>query len=245
MSTKSVKQNCETVAKCLICGDRGWVCHNVPVGDPEFGQAFRCSCVAEQDAKDMAARRLAASNLPHPATPRTLANFEVSDDTAQAFEAACVFGGSESLVRCLTLTGNYGTGKSHLLEAIGRNFLEEGKRVRYELCADLLKNCRAGFSPRSDVEFHVLWDKYIGCDLLILDDLGGMDQQTPWGTGILSSLVDERYRNEKYLAIGTNMTMDEVARTIDERVADRLWDAKTGESEVVGLMVCSYRTGKK
>ena len=113
------------------------------------------------------------------------------------------------------------------------------------MCADLLKNCRATFPSTSDVEFHVLWEQYMACDLLILDDLGGMDQQTPWGTGVLASLVDERYRNEKYLAAGTNMTKQEVARNIDERVADRLWDAKTGCSEVVALMGQSYRTGDK
>ena len=233
------------VPKCSSCGGSGWLGYKVPLGNPRHGDLFRCQCVADRDTAEMAARRLAASNLPHAETPQTFDDIRVDNETAQAIEAAKSFCQPDSYVRCLTFTGDWGTRKTLLLEAIGRAFLEAGKTVRYEVCADLLKDCRATISPTSDAEFHEVWDRYLECDLLILDQLGGMDNPTPWGTGILYSLVDERYRNEKHLAVATNMPMRQVARAMDEGVADRLWDASTGRSEVVTLTGPSNRTGEK
>ena len=113
------------------------------------------------------------------------------------------------------------------------------------MCADLLKKCRASHSPTSEVDFHQVWESYLECDLLILDQLGGMDQQTTWGIGAIYSLVDERTRNEKHLAIGTNLTKKQVARSMDEGVADRLWDVSSGRCKVVTISKPSYRTGEQ
>ena len=114
--------------RCLICRGIGWVHRKVPLGHPDFGEMFRCRCVAEQDAAEMAARRLAASGLPHPEKPRYFADFKVDDATVRAFKAAQDYCDPDSYVRCLTYTGDWGNGKSHLLEASGGSSWQRARR---------------------------------------------------------------------------------------------------------------------
>ena len=219
-------------------------CHGVEWLERPDREWVRCPCMAVQDNFDSFVRRAKASNLPHPAHERTIGNFERVEGTEEAVAAVLIFGEPSDPTRILTLAGGKGTGKSHLLEAAGRLFLDTGMTVRYELCADLLKRCRAGFHRDAEEGFNTVWEGYLQVDLLVLDDLGGMDSQTPWGVGALASLIDDRWRTEKYLAVSTNLGMKDVARQMDERVADRLWDARSGLCRVVQMTCPSYRTGE-
>lgn len=222
---------------CNICHDGGWIWRNVPVGHPDFGEAFRCKCQAETDKM----RQFNHANLPLHATPKTFDFFEVTPRNQASVSEVVDYCKQGSTVRLLTLTGPYGIGKTHLLEAIGRKLLEAGKTVRYEVCADLLMNCRSGFKPNAPKDFDEWWNEYRRVEALLLDDVGGMDQPTPWGIGIIESIIDERYRNERHLVLATNLSVSKLQAAIGERAADRLFDERSGVSVVVRLEGQSYR----
>ena len=52
-------------AECPICGGLGWISENVPVGHPNFGKLFRCTCqLADLESRQFdRLRRL--SNMHH------------------------------------------------------------------------------------------------------------------------------------------------------------------------------------
>ena len=101
----------------------------------------RCKCDTLARAADEAGRkRVRDANLPR-GGPRTLENFELVTGTAEMLDAA-----REFLLRqgppILVITGVTGCGKTHVLEAIGREWLAQGGTVHYEVAAKLVDRMR-------------------------------------------------------------------------------------------------------
>ena len=95
-----------------------------------------------------------------------------------------------------------GRGKSYLLEAIGRQLLDDGVRVRYEFTPDLLKALRNSFSRDSLVDTSEIDARCSGAEVLLLDDVGA-ESTTPWTNERVTTFVDERYRSGRRLAVAT------------------------------------------
>ena len=49
--------------ECSICGGRGWVRRDVPVGDVDFGRAIPCACLDQASASQRLFRLHRFSNL--------------------------------------------------------------------------------------------------------------------------------------------------------------------------------------
>ena len=227
---------------CAICHGGGWVSRTVPVGHADFGEMFRCRCQTEADAAVKISRLAAHANLPHAERPRSFENFDPRTGAIEALSAAVAFGAT---VRALTLVGNKGSGKSHLLEAIGRSFLAAGRSVRYEHCGDLLDRLRAGSADDAEISKIAVIAECKGVALLILDDLG-MDSPTTFGMGEMSKIIDYRIREGHCLVVGTNLIKRQIALAVDVRVADRLFDMQSfGTVECVVMTCDSYRTGDR
>lgn len=229
--------------QCLRCRGLGWVSHRVPRDHPDFGQVFPCGCDSERRQREQRLWLLQWSNLDKLRPPKTLQSFTQRAGTEQALDAVKRFIAGRGAT-LLTLVGVPGSGKSHLLEGMGRLWLQEGYRVKYERCVDLLQRVRDTFGQNADERTTAVWDGYEMAGLLLLDDLGGLDSLTPWAIGRISALVDKRYQQALPTAIATNLKKQEVARRIDERLADRIWDMHTGKAEVAYLECSSYRTGR-
>lgn len=235
----------EEPEKCALCRGLGGVSRKVPVGHEDFGEIFLCQCQQEAEVEKKAERFLKYANLPHAQEPRTFENFETKPGLELAVQQARDYCLDQDGWTILTFVGPKGTGKTHLMAAVARHLLGQGAKVRYELVEDLLARFRGSFSKDSDEDFYDLWQSYLDVEVLLLDDLGGMDMATNWSTGIVSSLVDDRWRNGKRLVVGTNLTMREIAQHTDARVADRLWDRTNGIAQVAVLRGDSYRTGEQ
>ena len=190
----------------------------------------------------MAKRKITWSNLP-PAPGRSFANFEVRIGTELALAAAQQFAVGEASYHILVLTGKNGCGKSHLLEAIGREMLAADRLVRYEYVPVLLDNLRATYDDDADVKFAERWAMYGRAQVLLLDDLGA-EKPSEWAAEKITALVEERYRSEKLLVAATNLTFDRMADQLGPRIADRLWDEGTGKVHTVMMTCASYRTGR-
>jgi DNA replication protein DnaC len=191
-------------------------------------------------------RRIKAAGLP--AEIKRLGDFNV--DGLQ--------GGEQALAACrkltedipdfrfLTLEGNPGTGKSHLLQAVARTLLEQGIHVMYRYAPGFLDALRKSYEKDADVGYDHIFGAYADIDALFLDDLGA-GRYTEWGVGEMEKLIDHRYRNRQQLltCFATNLTMVEMAEILGYRVADRVFDTQPGVGKVVTLGGASHRTNRE
>jgi DNA replication protein DnaC len=141
----------------------------------------------------------------------------------------------------LTFVGGTGVGKTHLLCAIGWEWLKRGKRVRYAQTEEMLDRLRASFDLPLQVAwesrrptFEELFQQLCSRDLLLLDDLG-VEQTTEWAMAKLDRLVDYRYAAGLATVFATNSSADD----LPPRIADRLKDVRKGR--VVVINASSYR----
>jgi DNA replication protein DnaC len=121
--------------------------------------------------------------------------------------------------------------------------LEAGYLVRYEYVPVMLDNLRATYDADAEVKFADRWAMYARAQVLLLDDLGA-EKASEWAIEKLTALVSERYRTRGMLVVATNLTFDQAAESLSYRLADRLWDERTGKVCSVTITADSYRTGR-
>jgi DNA replication protein DnaC len=189
----------------------------------------RCKCAREEDLK--AARdhfRYGQAQLPAP--NRTFDSFNPKPGTADMVDAARRFVGREG-PRMLVLVGQTGTGKSHILESIGRQALDAGRTVRYDLTSTFLNRLRHTYDSDAGDDVHTLMNWYYMQDTLLIDDIG-LESSTPWVQEQLTTLVSERLNSTRWTAIATNLDKARLADKMGERLASRLYATNPELSEV-------------
>lgn len=220
----------------------GFVGHRVPLEHPDFGQAFPCSCQEASQAE----RRMKYAELPNEDNPRTFANLVHRPDVKGldlARSLALAFTTDTMDPTTLVLQGLNGLGKSHLLEAIGRDMLTMAFKVKYVFVPDLLDKLRDTYDSKNEDSLELVMERYKAPDVLLLDDITEK-RVTPFAVAQIERLVDERYRNRRLMVVATNLSDQQMADIWSYRLADRLFDEGTGQVKVVRLSGPSYRTGR-
>ena len=121
---------------------------------------------------------------------------------------------SESLL----FIGNTGLGKTHLSLAIAYELLVKGYDVIYGSAYNLFSAMEAEhFSEHTDISYL----RAVGCDLLIIDDLGG-EFVSPYIQSLVYNIINTRLLAHKPTIINTNLSMSEINRIYTPRVASRL-----------------------
>lgn len=175
---------------------------------------------------------------------KVFANFKMRTGSKDGLWAAQRFSRGVG-ERCLLLSGEQGTGKSHLLEAIGRACLDQGLQCRYDMAPDLLVRLRSGFDRNAQEDYTELRGFYAIVPVLLLDDIG-LQTSTPFAVQELTGLIDQRIRDGRWLAVATNLSRAEMAGVHDGtwlRLASRLYDRGSGSVRVVYMVCGDYRAG--
>ncbi|MBK8938194.1 MAG: ATP-binding protein [Polyangiaceae bacterium] len=131
--------------------------------------------------------------------------------------------------RCddLVITGKSGTGKSHLLMAIGRRACEHQLYVRYARCVDLLDDLHAGLADGTYERRLKAWARPA---LLIIDDVGlgqvKKRDNEPTAAHTLFNLIDLRH-GKASTAVTSNIALSDWGRylgdaTVAMAILDRL-----------------------
>ena len=222
---------------CHRCYATGWYSKKLDVSDPDFGKCFPCSC--QNDSAKVAARRLAYAEIPHVNNPRTFDTFQPRDGADEAVRAAKTYTVGDGS-QLLTLYGTYGSGKSHLLEAMAREMCGQGIWVKYALAPTLLDALRNSYGEEATVNFEQTYSRYANAPVLFLDDVG-LGKPSEWALEKLTMLIDDRYRHEKPLVAATNLRFEALADRWGGRLADRLWDTESRVVRVVLMTCSSYR----
>ena len=103
---------------------------------------------------------------------------------------------------------------------IARTVADNGYSVMYESAGHLFgKMERAKFA--NDEQARRDCDKYLACDLLIVDDLG-TEMPGQFTTAALYGLINDRLLAGKPTIISTNLTIEEFERRYNRQIASRL-----------------------
>jgi DNA replication protein DnaC len=205
-------------ALCLHCGGVGYYKRAVPVGHPDFGRLFPCSCKIAELEKRRSERLQAISNI-GPFIEKTFASFSQEvPGVFRAYKRALEF--AENPRGWLVLLGNYGCGKTHLAAAVANRLLQNDYQVLFTVVPDLLDHLRSTFGPSSEVEYDKRFEDIRDAHVLILDDLG-TENTSGWAREKLFQIVNHRYNYAMPTVITSNREPKEIDQRIFSRISDR------------------------
>jgi len=136
----------------------------------------------------------------------------------------------------LFIYGKAGIGKTHLMSAI----------VKYKILEEKIKNISMISVPELILEIRncdesEILDKYSKIDILFLDDLDikiseflkelKIKQSEDWTYQIFDMLIDQRYSRMKTTYISSNLSLDEIAEHLDDRISSRI----AGMCEIINM----------
>lgn len=121
----------------------------------------------------------------------------------------------------LLLVGTTGTGKTHISTAIARQIIEKGYDVIYDTIHNIISDFeddkfKSGYSYTEQKS-----EKYLECDLLIIDDLG-TEFSNQFTVSCLYNLLNTRINHGKATLISTNLSPEELSSKYEGRIYSRL-----------------------
>jgi DNA replication protein DnaC len=190
--------------------------------------------IASRDASNARARLTAAA---FPLT-KTLDEFDVAASSVKP--ATFDYLASLEWIRAkenLCLVGPAGTGKSHLLVALGHRAVNEGRRVRYFSATDLVETLYRGLADNSVGR---VIEQIMKADLVLIDEIGFAPMDDT-GAQLFFRLVAAAYEN-KSLGIGSHWPFEDWGKFLPEHTtAVSLLDRLLHHSIVVATSGESFR----
>ena len=216
----------DPVPACPLCGDTGWA-------DGRMCRCLKELCAQEQlraltallnltDEQDFDRLRLDIySDLPWQGQSRSpRENMKrvvmVCEGFAKQFP--------NYPLKNLLLSGGTGLGKTFLSGCIAREVSRRGHSVVYDTAISLFTAFETRRFTRDAGEERQARDnarRYLGCDLLILDDLGS-ELTSPLAQSSLYEVVNSRLQAGRHAIISTNLSMEHIAARYTPQIASRI-----------------------
>ena len=137
----------------------------------------------------------------------------------------------------VVLIGDSGTGKTHLLIGLGIAACEQGRRVRYATCAQLVNELVEAADERRLAR---LVARYGRLDLLCVDELGYV-QLDSRGAELLFQVLTER-EEKSSVGLASNLPFSEWGQIItDARLVAAVIDRVTFNAHIIETGTESYR----
>ncbi|MBQ8289656.1 MAG: ATP-binding protein [Clostridia bacterium] len=120
----------------------------------------------------------------------------------------------------LLMLGKTGVGKTHMSSAIARRLIETGHSVIYDSVINIISAVeQEKFRPQTVSE--PVMEKYLECDLLIMDDLG-TEFNTQFSTSCLYNIITTRLNRGLSTVLSTNLSAEELATRYEARIFSRI-----------------------
>ena len=121
----------------------------------------------------------------------------------------------------LLFFGKTGTGKTHLSTAIAREIIKSGFDVVYDTTQNIISDFETDRFKNAYSQAEPLAEKYLKCDLLIMDDLG-TEFVTPFTVSCIYNLINTRQNRGLSTIISTNLDQKELSSRYEDRIYSRL-----------------------
>ena len=160
----------------------------------------------------------------HPAIPAAVVNQLATGAWVKAGQPLCLIGDS-------------GTGKSHLLIALGTAAAQQGYRVKYTLTSKLVNEL---VEAADEKQLSKTIARYGRVDLLCLDELGFLELDRK-GAELLFQVLTER-EERSAVAIASNEAFSGWTKTFtDPRLCAAIVDRLTFNGQIIETGTTSYR----
>jgi hypothetical protein len=124
------------------------------------------------------------------------------------------------------LWGSAGVGKTYAMSAMAKHFMAEGydvNRIHYEtLCLQL----RDTFNKQATQTEWTIIEPLLNCDILVIEDVGTSKsvgiQESDFSLRTFLLLLDIRLEHCRPTYITSNKSVENLAKSFDERIGDRL-----------------------
>ena len=181
-------------------------------------------------------RLLRGSRLP---LDKTLDNFDMKRLPAKAARQVKTLADGTFLDRRENVLafGNPGSGKTHLLSALGQELIRQGRRVTFTTCQRLVQDL---LRAKKELELNRAIKKLSYYEGLVIDDIGYV-QQSREEMEVLFTLLAERYERGSVL-ITSNLPFSKWESIFkDPMTTAAAIDRLVHHSVIVELNVASYR----
>ncbi len=172
-------------------------------------------------------RLLAISQIPQRFMPKTLASFCTMEawqreNLKTALRYVENFDANQSAGRSIIMSGDVGTGKTHLACGIGQQVIRQyGASVCYATVYDLLQWVKGSFQKGADYTEAEAVRAFVNPALLILDEVG-VTKTTEFELQTLFTVINGRYELQKPTIVISNLGFTELNQAMGERCIDRL-----------------------
>lgn len=208
---------CEIKYHCPLCSDTGYVGINM------------CSCLKQE----LVIASLEGSGLYSLAEEQTFENFSLdyyekddkmvmSQNLKMLKEFSANFAPEKS--DSFLFLGATGLGKTHLSTATATAVIKKGAYVVYESALKMFSDYEArrfgsnGYFSEADDDI----EKYVDCDLLIIDDLG-CELTNQFTVSCLYNIINTRMIRHKSTIISTNLSQADLRKRYSDRIISRIF----------------------
>lgn len=211
---------------CKKCRNKGWIMSAVQLENGTWSTESRhCKCMKVRTA----IKRMQKSGLKNIIKDYTFPKFEAAEAWQQTIKDAAMQY-AKNPEGWFFIGGQSGAGKTHICTAICREFLMEGKEVKYMLWRDDVVKLKNAVTELE--QYESLVEKYKRVEVLYIDDLfktgtaADGTQQRPTGADInvAFEILNFRYNDPKLLTvISSECTIDSII-DIDEATGGRIFE---------------------
>jgi len=191
---------------------------------------------SEARRQNRIARNLRASKLP---PSKTLDSFDKKRLPTKVATHLNVLADGSFINRCENVLafGNPGSGKTHLLCAIGHELIEQGRRVLFICCSQLVQDL---LIAKRDLAMSKVLKKLSRYDAVIIDDIGYV-QHSRQEMEVLFTFLADRYERGS-LMITSNLPFSKWEQIFkDPMTAAAAIDRLVHHSVILELNIESYR----
>jgi DNA replication protein DnaC len=220
------------VQTCPICHGVGW---RIVENDGISG-AEKCDCRGEE----LSLNRLDNARIPPNFQNKSLENFlcesrrpELDSQLRDVWLTVNEFASGKLKEPGLLLTGDPGSGKTHLAVAALKLRIAKGASGLFYNYQELLNNIIASYKPEAGGTAREAYREALDAEILLIDDLGA-NRVTEWVQDTITAIITHRYDNRKPLIATTNLPDGEAGFVRAKRSQDGSSDYRRTLADHIG-----------